>query len=226
MREYYARLFREIRREVFVFWKAQIGVGLLSGTITAIANAIRQQSALSVAIWSIGIAIAGYLALLLLFGIWATVRAPAKLDGQKQTDIEALDRRSKTAIRERENELASAKERESELKQLLSAKHPHDEHKLKIVGDVLATLTEKEREFVAWLLTMDSAGGNEVQKAGFRLVVQEVEAKQAATHLVMHDIIRAGNGTEVERRFKINQQFAPTLRDILYPSRPVTPPPS
>lgn len=73
---------------MFLFWKAHIGVSVAAGIIAAVANAIRQQTKVEIALWSIGLAIVGYLTILGLFSIWATMCTPVKLDQQRIGEIQ------------------------------------------------------------------------------------------------------------------------------------------
>jgi hypothetical protein len=112
MREYYARFFREVRAQMFIFWKAQIGVGAVAGTISAIVNAIRQQSDLGVALWSIGIAVLGYIVILLGSTLFAAVRAPIKLEEEANAahadQLKTADNAHSLALQEKDSKIESA----------------------------------------------------------------------------------------------------------------------
>lgn len=83
MREYYARYFREVRRHVFIFWKAQIAVGLGAGVVTAIVNRIRQETPWVVGFLSVGFIAIGYLVMLGIAFIYSAMRAPVTLDRER-----------------------------------------------------------------------------------------------------------------------------------------------
>src|SRR6266851_1620302 len=98
MCKYYARLFAELRRVVFFFWKQQIFTGLFAGAISAIIDAIHHGSGPHVLLTAVLVAVAGYLAILGVFFIYAVMRAPVNLDQQRQAAFIELDHQRTATI--------------------------------------------------------------------------------------------------------------------------------
>jgi hypothetical protein len=223
MREYYARLFREVKRRVFAFWKAQIFVSLGAGALSAIATAIRQQSGIEIAVWCIGIAVGGYLLILGIYSAFAIIIAPVELDRQRATETHNLMEEHFGQINTRDSVIAQQSQAIAERDAALSAKHPHDEHRENQVKEALAKLDVQEQKFIGWLLDVGEATNYIVQTAGFRDVATSVLDK---TNLVKFRPVKDGNGLwESDRIHHINPVYLDSLRNVLHPpSRPVTPP--
>ena len=133
MREYYGRFWREVRRTVFIFWKAQIGVGLASGVITAILGFIKGLVPVELGLLSVGLVIAGYLSVLGIFFICSVFTAPVTLDSQRRADEDKLSRRVE--------ELTAARKVE-----------PWERAQRHIVVEVLDQFTEEDKAVVRYAL--------------------------------------------------------------------------
>jgi hypothetical protein len=213
MREYYSRFWREVRRSVFVLWKAQIGVGLFAGVISAIVTAIRQQSPLGVALWSIAISVIGYLTFLTLALMYSMLFAPVRLDQQRESEIQGKDA-----------QVRAKQARVIELEDALSRKHPRDEHREQLVASVLGNLEEDDRQFLTWLLHAGRSGRQAIGMAGFGNIPEQTRDRTASISLVTVEIIYSANGlVERDRYYQINPQLEAALTDLLHPPRPVAP---
>lgn len=114
---------------MFIFWKAQIGVSIGAGIISALTNAIQHESKIGVALWSIGISICGYVVMLLGFSLVAFVRAPFKLDATARTahaeQLKAVDSAHSLALQEKESKIENVnlelKKQESKTAELEAA---------------------------------------------------------------------------------------------------------
>lgn len=223
MREYYARLFREVRAHVFIFWKGQIAGGMVAGVITAIVNGIN-GAATSKVVWeSISAVVLGYLALFVIGTAYRAIRAPADLDKKRAEEIDLLVRQHSQQVSAKDAVIAQHTKSIAERNAALSAKHPHDEHREDQVKNALARLEQRERDFISWLLDVGEATNYNVQTAGFKDVATAVLDK---TDLVKYTPVKTGNGIwESDRIHHINSAYLDALRNVLHPpTRPVTPP--
>ena len=229
MGEYYARFFREVRRQVFIFWKAQVAVSISAGFIAAVTNAIREQTPFSVAVWSVSIAVIGYLVVLGLASIGAVMLAPVNLDRQR---IDEIRRQREDGERQiafhrddsREQCIGRLKA-ESALEQERARKHPHDEHLSRTIGEALQKLDPHEREFIRHLLDVHKMNNADIHNAGFNRVPNMILGKTGG--LLLHFVPYCpGNGLiEMDRTYSINPETQDAIKNILYPLRPVTPTP-
>jgi hypothetical protein len=229
MHEYYARFFREVGQNTFTFWKGQVVGGVVAGVITAIVNGINGVTPAKVVWASVAAVVLGYLALLGIGLICAVITAPVKVDQRRLTEIE-LSKANSTReiaahIEEARQQTVQRVRAETALQQEIARKHPHDEHKEKPIAEALHKLNDPAHKFLAWLLHTNRAGNVQIFSSGFHGIPGEILANQGATQLLTYEVIRSSNGTEIDRAFSINPEFAPILRETLYPARPVTPPP-
>ncbi len=212
MREYYARLFREARVQVFVFWKAQVAVSIGAGILSTVANSIRQQSPLGVALWTVGMATVGYLVMLAFFSVCAMMVAPVTLDRRRVEEVE----QARAIASERGTEISA-------LRQSLSQKHPADEHQERIATEALRDFAPDQIKFVKWMLLHGEVPDHKLQESGIDQLTINDTLYKGRKRLLFNDR-RDPRGTI---HTKINDELKSILRDILYPpDRPVTPPQS
>lgn len=198
-----------------------IGSAFVGGTLGTIDGKLILRSAL--------VSVVCYGSIFVARALWGMIVAPVKLDQQIQVEFDNLDRQRKAELQAKENDLAKTRTREIELKELLSAKHPHDEYLQSAVSDALGRLSDRERDFVRWLLDATRAGQGQIHEAGFTSHVEAlgVLRKTANIQLLTYDSFRPGNGqVEMDRFYQINPGLVNALRNVLHsPLRPVTPPP-
>jgi hypothetical protein len=226
MREYYARFFREVWRQVFAFWKSQVVVSLGAGIVAAVVNAIRQETPTptSVVLWSVGIAAIGYLAMLGIFSICAVMIAPVKLDQQREREIQQQKNYGETEIathrEDARQQYFGRVKAEAELQQERARKHPHDEHLEAAVSEALNKLTEAERRFVRWLLDAHRAGNAQIFSAGFRnLEPVSIINRPIGIQLLTYEDYCPGNGLiPMDRFYMINPTLVTALKNVLHPS--------
>jgi hypothetical protein len=147
----------------------------------------------------------------------AKLAAEAEMEHGKQTSlIEIKARSTETAL---EKSLA----RVADLEAALAAKHPIDEHKESCVREAFGKLDAEDIRFLQWLLITGRANTSTVQ--GQRFFMQVNLNGRAGVHLVTEEPVRSSNGTEIDSYSQINPEMKDALRNVLYPPRPVTPPP-
>lgn len=203
MREYYARFFQEIRREVFIFWKAQVGVSAGAAIVAAIANSVRQQSSINIALWSLGLAVVGYLAMVAIFCIFAIMSAPVVLDRQRAAVI------------------ATANQSIEALRDVLSRKHPYNEQLEEKVTTAITGLSEAGRAALRWLFDNGGASYGHIFAGGFQEGVKELTPIMNPVRLLI------GSPEATGTFFQINPNIKDAVRNVLYPPpRPVAPSPS
>ena len=219
MREYYARLFREARRNVFVFWKAQIGVSVAAGIISAVMTYIKQRSPLDVALWSIGLAVGGYLLVLGVYSICALMTAPVNLDKQRKREFEQIEERLDSEVRERDSIISKHRDTIAEKDAALLRKHPADEHKEHVVREALADFSSGSRQFMVWLLARGEVSPHLLRFSGVHLEeINEAMSKGRMRSLIVD---RHDKGVVFS---KINEELRDALRNEFHSSdRPVTP---
>jgi hypothetical protein len=199
MREYYIRFLKEMQGKVFEFGKTQIIVAIGAGVVTAALTAIRQQAPLSVALWSVGLALIGYLVMLVLFFIRAVFNAPVSLDRQRAATQEKLEREIWT------------------LTQALS-RNPHEEQLEGKVRTAIEGLNEAGREALRWLLDSGGANMGHIHAAGFREGLNELAPVMNPVQL----LIGSPQGTDTF--FQINPNLKSAVKNVLFPpDRPTLP---
>ena len=193
---------------MLIFWKAQVAISLGAGIVAVIVTAVKQETALTVALWSVGAVAFGYFAMLGLFSIFAVMRAPVTLDQQWESEVSRKD---------------------AELRQLRTAldrDHPHDKHLELETRSALGKLDENEMGLMMWLLDSGRSSQTDIIQARFHYELPErVIQKTIPFKLLEREIIRSSNGlTEANRFYEITSHLVPIVKAILHPPGPVTPP--
>jgi len=121
-------------------------------------------------VWSVGLAVGGYFVMLILFGLYASIRAPVILDRSARRITILRDKRS--------NEIQYEMLRLPVRQNHWTGASVYRETK-RLVVDALGKLDEREQNCLRWMLTMDRAGNTEVQRGGFHGVPGRSSTKRS-----------------------------------------------
>jgi hypothetical protein len=219
MREYYARFFREVRKIVCLFWKAQIAVSMFAGVTAPLIGWLADWTVWDVALLTAEATVAAYLMILGIFSIYAIMVAPVRLDQRRVSEIQARD----DAVSGHRSTILA-------LRDDLAKKHPHDERKEALIRDAMQKLSDQERRCLEWIANCPRVGNPELYQGGFTgEIARAIDSKTGPIiRLLVYESFRPGNRTvETDRIYSVNSEVLAALKNVLYPPpRPVTPPTS
>jgi hypothetical protein len=222
MSEYYARLFKEVGCGLLRFWKEQIGVSVVVGVISAFVGE-HLGTIDSKSVWrSALVSIVCYTAILIARSLWGLAIAPATLDRQRSQEIRGAEERRVSETAERDSRIARQHEVIVQQAEKLVRKHPHDAHIEWEIRESLEKLTQRETDFIRWLLDTGTVGRKEVANARFGDADANLAvSKTAKIQLVVSRPIHSANGQVVrDQIFQINEHHREALRNLLHPNGP------
>ncbi len=147
--------------------------------------------------------------------IISLVRSIKLLDDDRSADI-AKEQNTNAAALPATDVIYDGIQKISDLQSALSLRHPHDEHKERIVSAALADLTELERTLIIWLLDAGKVSRGIIQSRG--LNADALFNKHNGPLLLSFESHRPGNGTvELDRFYYINQNTVDAIRNVLHP---------
>jgi hypothetical protein len=242
MREYYGRLFGEVKRDLVRFWKAQIAVSLVAGIAFALVNGWQgtiRSTLTDVNIWKYSLSVTFiYMLILAARGAFAIVEVPVKLDQQRQAELAISDQRRINELADLNRGIASergvwangAVDTNADLadcREQLARKHPHDEAKEAHVRASLVKLNEEDIKALGWLL--DNGETHEIDFPKRDIPTFHVAMGKASLQ-ISPKLVVFRQGTDLARRmagadiwYKINPNYEEALKNVLHPpSRQIT----